>query len=71
MIGDLRGDVGQRTGEFGGLLRAIEGVEEQPADVFAVQIVTDQAYRAEFAEDMTSEIRDALAVRAVYHRRLV
>jgi len=38
---------------------------------FAVQIVTDQAYRAEFAEDMTSEIRDALAVRAVYHRRLV
>lgn len=38
---------------------------------FAVQIVTDQAYRAEFAEDMTSEIRAALAVRAVYHRRLV
>jgi len=38
---------------------------------FAVQIVTDEAYRAEFAQDMTSEVRDALAVRAVYHRRLV
>ena len=38
---------------------------------FAVQIVTDTAYRAEFAEDMTSEIREALAVRAVYYRRLV
>ena len=38
---------------------------------FAVQIVTDQAYRSEFAEDMTSEVRDALAVRAVYHRCLV
>lgn len=38
---------------------------------FAVQIVTDQAYRAEFAEEMTSEVRDALAVRAVYHRQLV
>lgn len=38
---------------------------------FAVQIVTDTAYRAEFAEDMSSEIRQALAVRAVYYRRLV
>jgi len=38
---------------------------------FAVQIVTDQAYRLEFAEEMTSEVRDALAVRAVYLRRLV
>lgn len=38
---------------------------------FAVQIVTDQAYRSEFAVEMTSEVRDALAVRAVYHRRLV
>jgi len=38
---------------------------------FAVQIVTDTAYRAEFAEEMTSEIREALAVRAVYYRRLV
>ena len=38
---------------------------------FAVQIVTDQAYRSEFAEEMTSEVRDALAVRAVYLRRLV
>jgi len=33
--------------------------------------VTDQAYRLEFAEEMTSEVRDALAVRAVYLRRLV
>ncbi len=38
---------------------------------FAVQIVTDTAYRAEFAEEMTGEIREALAVRAVYYRRLV
>lgn len=38
---------------------------------FAVQTVTDAAYRTEFAEDMTSEIREALAVRAVYYRRLV
>jgi hypothetical protein len=33
---------------------------------FAVQVVTDEAYRAEFAEDMTAEIREALAVRTVY-----
>ncbi len=38
---------------------------------FAVQTVTDAAYRTEFAEDMTSEIREALAVRAVYYRRIV
>ncbi len=38
---------------------------------FAVQVVTDEAYRAEFAEDMTTEVRDALAVRAVYLRRLI
>lgn len=38
---------------------------------FAVQVVTDSAYREEFAQDMTSEIRQALAVRAVYYRRLV
>jgi hypothetical protein len=38
---------------------------------FAVQLVTDESYRAEFADDMTSEIREALAVRAVYLRQLV
>ena len=38
---------------------------------FAVQVVTDRAYREEFAAEMTDEIRQALAVRAVYHRRLV
>ena len=38
---------------------------------FAVQVVTDSAYRSEFAEEMTNEIRTALAVRAVYYRRLV
>ncbi len=38
---------------------------------FAVQLVTDDAYRDEFADDMTGEIRTALAVRAVYLRRLV
>ncbi len=38
---------------------------------FAVQVVTDATYRAEFAEGMTSEVREALAVRAVYLRTLV
>ncbi|MEQ8840495.1 MAG: hypothetical protein RIB98_05910 [Acidimicrobiales bacterium] len=38
---------------------------------FAVQVVTDEAYRADFAEGMMSEIREALAVRAVYLRVLV
>lgn len=38
---------------------------------FAVQVVTDKSYRDEFAADMTGELRQALAVRAVYHRRLV
>ena len=38
---------------------------------FAVSLVTDESYREEFASDMTEEIREALAVRAVYLRRLV
>ena len=38
---------------------------------FAVQVITDYTYREEFIADMTAEVRDALAVRAVYHRRLV
>ena len=38
---------------------------------FAVQVVTDEAYRSDFAEGMTAEIREAMAVRAVYHRVLV
>ena len=38
---------------------------------FAVSVVHDANYRAEFAEDMTEELREALAVRAVYHRVLV
>ncbi len=38
---------------------------------FAVQVVTDDTYRSEYAEGMTAEIREALAVRAVYHRVLV
>ena len=38
---------------------------------FAVQVVTDKSYRDEFAADMTGELRQTLAVRAVYHRRLV
>ncbi len=38
---------------------------------FAVQVITDDTYREEFIADMTAEVRDALAVRAVYHRRLV
>lgn len=38
---------------------------------FAVQLVTDEAYRAEYAEGTTEEIREAFAVRAVYQRVLV
>jgi len=38
---------------------------------FAVQVVTDETYRSDFAEGMTREVREALAVRAVYHRVLV
>ena len=38
---------------------------------FAVSVVLDAGYRSEFAEDMTEELREALAVRAVYHRVLV
>ena len=38
---------------------------------FAVQLVTDEVYRSDFAEGMTAEVREALAVRAVYHRVLV
>ena len=38
---------------------------------FAVSVVLDSSYRSEFAEDMTEELREALAVRAVYHRALV
>jgi hypothetical protein len=38
---------------------------------FAVQVITDETYREEFIADMTDEVRDALAVRAVYHRRIV
>lgn len=38
---------------------------------FAVQVVTDESYREEFAAGMTAEIREALAVRAVYQRVLV
>ena len=38
---------------------------------FAVQVITDDTYREEFIADMTAEVCDALAVRAVYHRRLV
>ena len=38
---------------------------------FAVSVVLDASYRSEFAEDMTEELREALAVRAVYHRTLI
>ncbi|MEM9202845.1 MAG: hypothetical protein AAGC53_14360 [Actinomycetota bacterium] len=38
---------------------------------FAVQVITDDTYREEFIADMTAEVRDALAVRAVYHRRFI
>ena len=38
---------------------------------FAVSVVLDAGYRSEFAADMTEELREALAVRAVYYRALV
>ncbi len=37
---------------------------------FTVSAITDATYRAEFFDDLTSEIRDALAVRVVYLNRL-
>lgn len=37
---------------------------------FAVSMVTDSTYRDEFYEDITGEIREVLAVRAVYLSRL-
>ena len=37
---------------------------------FTVSALTDSAYRAEFFDELTSEIREALAVRAVYLDRL-
>ncbi len=37
---------------------------------FTVSALTDSAYRAEFFDELTSEIRDALAVRVVYLDRL-
>ena len=38
---------------------------------FAVSVVFDTSYRSEFAEDLGEDVREALAVRAVYHRALV
>ena len=38
---------------------------------FAVAAVTDRAYREEFFDEVTGEVREALAVRSVYVRNLV
>ena len=35
---------------------------------FTVLLSTDATYRDEFAEDVAPELREALAVRCVYHR---
>lgn len=48
-----------------GFIGVISGLQ------FAVQLVTDESYRAGFADDMADEVREALAVRAVYLRKLV
>lgn len=37
---------------------------------FAVQVVTDDAYRDDFARGMTKEVHDALAVRVAYHHQV-
>jgi hypothetical protein len=37
---------------------------------FAVAMLTDGAYREEFYEEVTGEIREVLAVRALYHDAL-
>ena len=37
---------------------------------FAVAMLTDATYREEFYEDVTGEIREVLAVRALYHDAL-
>ncbi len=43
-----------------GMVAAFSGLQ------FAVSLVTDEAYRAEFVEDSNDEVREALAVRAAY-----
>jgi len=48
-----------------GFIGVISGLQ------FAVQLVTDESYRAGFAADMADEVREALAVRAVYLRKLI
>jgi hypothetical protein len=47
-----------------GFLTAFSGLN------FTVYLVTDPTYRAEFREEVVSELRQAFAVRAVYHARL-
>ena len=43
-----------------GIVAAFSGLQ------FAVSLVTDENYRAEFVEDSNDEVREALAVRAAY-----
>jgi hypothetical protein len=38
---------------------------------FAVQLLRDQDYRAEFAADVSGEIREVLAVQALYEQAVV
>jgi len=45
-----------------GIVAAFSGLQ------FAVSLVTDRAYRDEFVADSNAEVREALAVRAVYLR---
>lgn len=53
------------------LLRVVGFLAAFSSLQFAVAAVTDGAYRQEFFEEVTSEVRQALAVRSVYLERLV
>ncbi len=48
-----------------GFIGAFSGLQ------FAVSVVTDDSYREEFAADVGDEVRENLAVRALYHEVLV
>ena len=48
-----------------GFIAAFSGLQ------FTVSVLTDQAYRKEFADELLGEVREALAVRAVYVKKLL
>lgn len=53
------------------LIRVVGFLVAFSALQFAVAAVTDSAYREEFFDEVTGEVREALAVRSVYLHRLI